>query len=775
MSQAEIHYFGVRHHGPGSARRVLSALEHVRPATVLVEGPADCTPLFSQLARPEMKPPVALLSYVADNAVCSTFVPFVEYSPEYQACCWAVRNNAVLEFIDLPVATRLAQMVAEAAEQTEPSQEDTVEAEPVQEGEEERDFRLSADPIGVLAQLAGYEDGEAWWNDLIEQNADDDHAIFAILDQAMLELRSAALEQCGEHGDLVFARDLPREAHMRLTIGKAAKNSEGPVAVICGAWHVPALQEKHVAKDDRALLKTLPKKLTASKVKSTWVPWTTPRLATSSGYGAGVAAPMWYKHMWQQRNNPNALAYWLGGVARVMREQGHIVSTASVIEAVRLSNGLAAVRGRPAPGFEESRDAVIACLCFGEALIWRKMEARILLGSEVGAIPPDAPLVPLLEDLQRQQKKHKLKPEALPRELSLDLRSGAGAGKSVLLHRLHILDVPWGTLQDSGSSRGTFRERWQLCWEPEYAVRLVEQLIYGSTIEQAAAGKMLETIHTQHTLGLLAQTVQLCLAAQLDEAAERGIARLDERAALAGDCIEFLESLPPLVNISRYGTARDISLEHIDTLNVRLAAQAAIALPYACRNLSDEESQHYCRCVGAAHQAILLAEMEDDAVSSWWQALQEVVDTPTASLQVVGLCARLLYQEQRMAAEVLQVLFQKMLSPAIPAADAARFFEGFFDEAVQRLLYDDLLLNAVEQWLLRLDDEEFIEFLPLFRRMFSSLDAMERKRLLDIVAQDRALVKTDTAYTLNLDAGELWSAQLGRLGRLIKGEQQWYQ
>ncbi len=84
----------------------------------------------------------------------------------------------------------------------------------------------------------------------------------------------------------------------------------------------------------------------------------------------------------------------------------------------------------------------------------------------------------------------RLKPEALDRELAIDLRSESGLDRSTLLHRLTLLGVPWGKITDSGSSRGTFRERWTLRWEPEFAVRLVENLVYGPTIAQAAAGRI---------------------------------------------------------------------------------------------------------------------------------------------------------------------------------------------------------------------------------------------------------------------------------------------
>jgi hypothetical protein len=34
-----LHILGIRHHGPGSAASVLQALDAVKPAIVLIEGP----------------------------------------------------------------------------------------------------------------------------------------------------------------------------------------------------------------------------------------------------------------------------------------------------------------------------------------------------------------------------------------------------------------------------------------------------------------------------------------------------------------------------------------------------------------------------------------------------------------------------------------------------------------------------------------------------------------------------------------------------------------
>ncbi len=58
----------------------------------------------------------------------------------------------------------------------------------------------------------------------------------------------------------VTGRDAVREAHMRLRIRAARKEYGDAVAVVCGAWHVPALDTgATTATADRALLKGLPR------------------------------------------------------------------------------------------------------------------------------------------------------------------------------------------------------------------------------------------------------------------------------------------------------------------------------------------------------------------------------------------------------------------------------------------------------------------------------------------------------------------------------------
>lgn len=724
---AEVAYYGIRHHGPGSATSLLRALDAQDPAMVLLEGPADATALLPFLGRHGMQPPVALLAFAVDDPTQAIFDPFAAFSPEYQATRWALARERPVRFIDLPAANVLAM------------------------ADDERD-EAGSDPIGELAGAAGYLDGESFWNDLFEANPDPGPTFDAI-ERAMTELRQ---------GVPLREREAWREAHMRLAVAKARREAEGSVAVVCGAWHVPALRARHARKDDRALLAGLPKR----KAAATWVPWTYPRLAGARGYRAGVRSPLWYEHLFEHGTDAEAQARWLGSVAASLREVGRTVSTAELIEATRLARSLAALRQRPAPGFEELQEGVVACLCFGDETVLWEHEDRLLLGDRVGAIPDDLPLAPLLDDLRRRQRKVRLKAEALPRELSVDLRTESGLGRSTLLHQLRALDVPWGRPIDAGRSRGTFREKWILEWEPEHAVRLVEHLVYGQTVEAAADARTVARMRKTASLTALAALVDGALVAQLAGAAGAGIGLLSELAARTSDASELLGTLPPLAGILRYGTARAVQTDHYRELFVQTAVRAAAALAFACRAVDEEVAAELYRRIGAAHEAIALAQLDEGEHATWLRALEEVVEDGQATPLLAGLAARLLYGEGRLDERAVSSILARALSPGTPPADAGGFFEGFFTSLGAHLIHDDPLREVVDAWIRSLPDEEFQAQLPLLRRVFASLDRAERRALIDRLRRaDRAASDVRTVEALE----PVWAAHLPTLTSILSG------
>ena len=729
---ADTHIFGIRHHGPGSARRLVQALDALQPKAVLIEGPADASDLLPLLAHSGMAPPVALLVYAADDPQRATFWPFAAFSPEYQAVCWAVRHGAEVRFIDLPASWRFGQ-TAEASSAAG-------EATP-----------LERDPVGVLAAAAGYADGESFWRDVIEENPSPSPVFSAVAD-AMAALRDAAPP--------AKDREAAREAFMRLEIAKAGKASGGPIAVVCGAWHVPALQER-ARPADRALFKAPPK----VKTIATWAPWTMPRLAIGAGYGAGLTAPGWCAHLWECPPD-EAATRWLVRIAAALRDQGHLVSTASLIEASRLATALAALRERPAPGFEELQEAAIACLCFGEPLLWSTIARRLLLGHEVGAIPADVPAAPLIEDLQREQRRLHLKPEALDRELAIDLRSKTGLDRSTLLHRLRVLGVPWGRLAEAGRSRGTFRERWVLRWEPDYAVQLVENLVYGATISRAAAARLSRAGRGARPANAVRKHFR-----RVDRTIERSRfppdhADISQRAAQNSDALELMASLPPLVQVIRYGEARQTDAAQLGELVVRILAQASVALPYAARALDDATAAAMRDVVLNANAAVALAQVTGHQFAVWRRALRVLLEDAQSAPLVAGAAARLLYEAEAITPAEASETLARMLSPGRAPASAASFFQGFFEGSSEQLIYDASLRTSVDAWMQGLSGEDFTAYLPLFRRSFAKLDRMQRKRLLDTLFGRAAAPLS--GRVLAAGAAAVWPQHLARITAILR-------
>ncbi len=224
------------------------------------------------------------------------------------------------------------------------------------------------------------------------------------------------------------------------------------------------------------------------KAEVTWVPWTHRRLARRSGYGAGIASPGWYHHLFTAPDRP--VERWMTQVAGLLREQDHQVSSAHLIEAVRLAGTLATLRGRPLAGLTETTDAVRSVLCEGSDVPLELIRDRLVVGDVLGEVPEGGPAVPLQRDLARCQRAVRLKPSAAERELDLDLRKENDAARSRLLHRLRLLGIDWGEpVRSRSGSTGTFRESWRLRWEPELSVRVAEAGIWGTTVREAATAK----------------------------------------------------------------------------------------------------------------------------------------------------------------------------------------------------------------------------------------------------------------------------------------------
>ncbi|WP_240139871.1 DUF5682 family protein [Streptomyces sp. MUM 178J] len=727
---------GVRHHGPGSARAVRAALDAASPAAVLIEGPPEADALLPLAADDGMRPPVALLAHAADDPGRAAFWPFAEFSPEWTAIRWALPHGVPVRFIDLPAAHSLAMRQKETAGEPEEIPAESAhtagEGAAPEDGGEETDIHGTAeamrvDPIGALAQAAGYDDPERWWEDVVEHRTaredDDSHAPFAAVAEAM-----AALRETYGHGG--HGNDLVREAHMRLKLRAARKEFGDAVAVVCGAWHVPALARKTTMAADKALLKGLPK----VKTEMTWVPWTHRRLSRHTGYGAGIDSPGWYAHLFSAPDRP--VERWMTKVAGLLREEDHMVSSAHVIEAVRLAGTLAAMRGRPLAGLTETTDAVRAVLCDGSDVPLDLVRDRLVVGDVLGEVPEAAPAVPLQRDLARQQRSLRLKPEALEREADLDLRKETDAAKSRLLHRLNLLGIRWGEPTAGRSGTGTFRETWRLRWDPELAVRVAEAGVWGTTVLSAATAKVEARALEAAALADVTALAERCLLAALPDALPVVMRALADRAALDADVGHLAEALPALVRSLRYGDVRSTDTAALAEVASGLADRICVGLPPACTGLDADGAAAMRTSLDAVHGVIGLLPDAGRQTLRWAAVLRRLADRDTVPGVLRGRAVRLLLDDRRLADDEAARLMALALSAGTPPADAAAWIEGFVGGASgggMLLIHDERLLGLVDAWLTGVPAEAFTDVLPLLRRTFSAYQPGVRRTLGELV------------------------------------------
>ncbi len=723
---ADVRLFGIRHHGPGSARSLDAALGAFVPDVVLVEGPPEGDAVLALAAHADMRPPVALLVYAADEPRRAGYWPFAVFSPEWIAVRHALARGVPVRLIDLPAAHQLA-LDAEHEAEDAPIEEAPPSVDPVRR-----------DPLGALASAAGYADGERWWEHLVEERRD--HAgVFDAVADAMTALR--AEEERDATGPRARAEAL-REAWMRQGIRQAVREGHARIAVVCGAWHVPALAAPlPPASADAALLRGLPK----LKVQATWIPWTAARLARESGYGAGVASPGWYAHLWTHGAGADAATAWMTDAARLLRDEGLSASSAQVIDAVRLATTLGALRGRPVPGLSELTEAAESALVGGDATPMALVRDRLIVGTAIGAVPADAPSVPLQAALAREQKRLRLPPEALDRVLELDLRTPLDRDRSLLLHRLLVLDVPWGA-SERAAGKGTFREAWKLAWRPELALAVIEAARWGNTVPDAAAARGADLAERAADLPALARLLGRLLLADVPAATARALARLDALAAVASDVAALADAIPSLARTLRYGDVRGTDRDVLGHVVAGLVARLAAGIAPAVASLDDDAAQGWYDRLVAVDDAIV--RLGDDALlTPWREALARVLALPAAHGLVAGRACRLLVDAGALASADAERRWATALARGTDPAHVAAWIEGFLRDAGTLLVHDATLWPLLDQWLAALPEDDFSAVLPLLRRTFATFAAPERRKL-----GERAVTPASRAHAASADA-----------------------
>ncbi|MFF3957877.1 DUF5682 family protein [Streptomyces sp. NPDC001890] len=476
-------FLGVRHHSPACARLVERTVAELRPAQVLIEGPAEMNGRLDELLLGH-ELPVAVFSHYRDGQRAATsWAPLCDYSPEWVALRAGRAAGAEVRFIDLPAwhpafaerTNRYADAEARYAEATE-----------------------------RLCRQFAVDSSDALWDRLFEVEPDD--GLAERLDAYFALVRGDAEADAG---------DRARETYMAAWV-RAAVEAAGdrPVLVVTGGFHQPALRAltgsgaRDGADDDgweRGAdgWPVVPAPPDDAMAGSFLVPYSFRKLDAFAGYQSGMPSPGYYQQVWEA--GPEAAA---DGLLRVvverLRARKYPVSTAGLIAARSLAEGLTALRGHPGPARIDVLDGLAGALItddLDQPLPWTgrgtltvgahpavvEMVAACG-GDRVGRLHPDTPAPPLVHDVAARLAALGLDggPKATYR---LDLTDAADLERSRVLHRLRVLEIP-GLERTAGPAHGVdpvFTERWEARSALGREAALVEAGAYGATLAEAAA------------------------------------------------------------------------------------------------------------------------------------------------------------------------------------------------------------------------------------------------------------------------------------------------
>lgn len=621
-----------------------------------------------------------------------------------------------------------------------------------------------------LDEQAGEDGHETFWERTLEHTVEDG-AYRAGAEAFGRNLRALTF---GKEED--WAETVVRESYMSRRIVDAVRSGIQPdrIVVVTGAYHVEGLRaavenalleagagERKPGQDNLdgqeawedqpeflvpaimsdAEIAALPR-LEASH---TLMPYSFYRLSSRAGYGAGNKAPAYYGLLWEalQRGEPYRASYsYLSRIAAYQREHGSHVSSAEVIEAVRLACSLAELRAGSThaaiPALRDLRDAAVACMGGGSLSALSLAVADTEIGTGIGSLPDGVSRTSIQEDFYRQLKALKLEKyrDLSAQDLKLDLRENRQAksekaafldlSRSSFLHRLRVLGVSFVLNRQMSQDNATWAEHWVLRWSPEAEIELVETALKGDTIGQAASFSMKERVENASGMSEIAAVIEDAFTCGMPAAVGYATAALQAMAVDAASLEELAATAHRLSVVVQYGSIRRLDPAPLQPILEQLFFRACLLLPGAC--VCDDGGG---KAVAAAMEQLNICSLAHEflAGEAWLAALSEVAGRDDLNTILSGLSAAILLERGKMDTESLQTEVRRRLSKGVPADLGAGWFAGLAMKNRYALISRLSLWESLDEYLGELDDEEFKRALVFLRRAFADFTSMEKDEI----------------------------------------------
>jgi hypothetical protein len=752
-AERDLHFFPIRHHSPACALHLREALRAIRPRTVLIEGPVDFEPLITELLAPGVVPPVAMVALpdtTEKGRGGTTYYPICRHSPEFVAIQQATEFGATVRFIDLP--SRHPAMLSDRRDrQDQPLL-------PMRETMFDRGAYVEA-----MCARTGFRDGLALWDGLFEARArgTDWRGFFASVGAYCSALRAAS-----DPDELEADGTLPREAMMRACIQEAIAARSGPIAIVTGGFHTPALIDAHADA-------TRPAGATARS--NGWlIRYDFRALDRLNGYGAGLPLPGFYERVWQRliETDGNATSSLTEDILVGFR--AHLIETEPALtfsfptlrSMVETARRLAELRGLPEPGRTELFDALQSSAIKQEIEVGAHplltAFTRYLQGDRLGDLPPGSRLPPLIERTRSEARSLGLSlDDAVPKTRELDIYRKPRHGQtSRFLHAMRLVAPPFaarvkGPDRVYGFRADMLMETWTYAWSPAVEAALIERAGDGETVRDAAAAILIRRLEGLEQEGqrnnaeAAFNLLSIAFDAGIGSAAETLIAAVSDAVGADTQLLHLTNAL--VIGQALNGRATAMPSDNaikafadlLPALLDRLARRIAELLPdLAAVNADNVGGATACLAALAEAMADPDPPFPTQPLRDALRNLMSAQLDPQLTGAVIALAA--------LVNVIDEVEAGRLLSAALAGAferpgDAIRTLSGVMALAPQLFVNDSSVITAIDDLFGAVDDQGFLDLLPQLRMAFAELSPQETDKVAAIVAAAHGASEDDLA------------------------------
>ncbi|MFJ2897100.1 DUF5682 family protein [Streptomyces sp. NPDC087218] len=727
-------FLGVRHHSPACARLVERTVEELRPALVLIEGPAEMNGRLDELLLGHELPVAVFSHYRDEQRAATSWAPLCDYSPEWVALRAGRAAGAEVRFIDLPAwhpafaerTNRYADAEIRYAEATE-----------------------------RLCRHFAVDSSDALWDRLFEVEPYD--GLADRLDAYFALVRGDAAADAGDR-----ARETYMAAWVRAAVGAAG---DRPVLVVTGGFHQPALRaltasggEGDAGDDDWERGEDgwplVPAPPDGAMAGSFLVPYSFRQLDAFAGYQSGMPSPGYYQRVWDL--GPRAAADdLLRVVVERLRARKFPVSTADLIAARSLAQGLTTLRGHPSPARIDVLDGLAGALItdnLDQPLPWT---ARGTLstgvhpavvemlaacgGDRTGRLHPGTPAPPLVHDVAARLAALALDGDA-GASYRLDLTDAADLERSRALHRLRVLGIP-GHGRTSGPEHGidpVFTERWETQTAPGREAALVEAGAYGATLAEAAAVALAERTRAATTgADDLAKTLFDAVLCGMDGFSEQLLGELSSRVGGLRTVGPLGGILATALGLWRHDRVFGMAHGPLLTAVIEGATARLLWLLEGARGAAGVDRPRLRAVVAVRDTVVHAPDLLPVTRATVAGIARRISDDPQAPVDLRGAAFglyRALAEEPDAAGDPADAVRAVARAGADALGDWLAGLFALARDEVTGVVGEDgagggSLIDVLDGLVLALPDEEFLAGLPALRQAFAFFPPRERERI----------------------------------------------